>query len=88
MKLLKIGAVWCKECIVMRPTWEEIEAEIPELVTEYYESDEHPDLLKKYDVKDVPTFIFLNKDNKEFLRLEGLKNKEELIKIVKENLDK
>ena len=88
MKLLKIGAVWCKECIVMRPMWEEIEAEIPELVAEYYESDEHPDLLKKYDVKDVPTFIFLDKDNKEFLRLEGLQNKEELIKIVKEHMDR
>ena len=72
----------------MEPMWEEIESEFPELKTEYFESDEHPDLLKKYEVKEIPTFIFLDKDEKEILRLEGLQNKEELVKIVKENIDK
>ena len=86
MKILKIGAVWCKECLVMKPMWEEIESEFPELKTEYLESDEHPDLLKKYEVKEIPTFIFLDKDDHEILRLEGLQNKEELVKIVKENV--
>ena len=88
MKLLKIGAVWCKECLVMNPMWAEIEQEIPELKTEYYEADEHPDLQKEYNVKEIPSFIFLDKEDKEFLRLEGLQNKEELVGIVKENLDK
>ena len=88
MKILKIGAVWCKECLVMKPMWEEIEKEIPELQSEYFESDEHPDLLKKYEVKEIPTFIFLDKDEKEILQLEGLQNKEELVKVVKENLTK
>lgn len=88
MKLLKIGAVWCKECLVMNPMWDEIEKEIPELKSEYFESDENPDLLDKYQVKEIPTFIFLDKDEKEILHLEGLQNKEELVKIVKENLNK
>ena len=88
MKLLKIGAVWCKECTVMEPMWAEIEKEIPELKAEYYEADEHLDLQKKYDVKEIPTFIFLDKDDQEILRLEGLQNKEELVKIVRENIDK
>ncbi len=88
MKLLKFGALWCKECLVMRPMWNEIEAEIPELASEDYEADDYPDLLKKYEVKDIPTYIFLDKEENEFMRLTGLQNKEDLIKIVKENLDK
>ncbi|MCK4554662.1 thioredoxin family protein [Candidatus Parcubacteria bacterium] len=88
MKLLKIGALWCKECTIMEPMWAGIEAEISELQSEYFESDEHPDLLKKYNVKEIPSFIFLDKDDQEILRLEGLQNKEELVKIVRENLDK
>jgi len=88
MKLLKFGAVWCKECLVMKPMWAEIEEEIPELVTEYYEADDNPDLLKEYNAENVPVFIFLDKEGKEFLRLQGVQNKEELIKTVKENLDK
>lgn len=88
MKVLKFGAVWCKECLVMRPMWEEIESQIPELKTRYYDADDHPEALKKHNVKDVPVFIFLDKNNNEILRLQGAQNKEELIRLVKENLDK
>ena len=84
MKILKFGAIWCKECLVMRPVWEEVEEEIPALKTEYYDADEHPDLLKKYSIKDIPVFIFLDKSGKEFLRLEGMHNKEEIIRIIKD----
>lgn len=88
MKVLKFGAVWCKECLVMKPMWAEIEAEIPELKTEYYDADENSEVLKDYDIKNIPTFVFLDKDGKEFLRLDGVQNKDELAKIVKENLNK
>lgn len=88
MKVLKFGAIWCKECLVMRPLWEEIEKEMPELQTEYYDADESPELLKKHDIKDIPAFIFLDKEDKEFLRLQGAQNKESLVKVIKENIDK
>lgn len=88
MKILKFGAVWCKECLVMRPRWAKIEAEITELVSEYFDADENPDVLKKYDVKDIPTFIFLDKDNQELLRLKGTVEEEKLVKEIKENINK
>jgi len=34
MKVLKIGAVWCNGCLVMKPRWEELEKENPWLETE------------------------------------------------------
>jgi len=88
MKILKFGAIWCKECLIMKPMFSEIETEIPELKTKYYEADENPEILKEYEVKNIPEFIFLDKNDKEFLRLQGIQNKDELIKIIKENLDK
>jgi len=88
MRVLKIGASWCMECLTMKPMWAEIEKEIPELKTEYFDADESKELLDKYDIKTIPTFIFLDKDEKEILRLSGLQNKEELTATVKENLDK
>lgn len=86
MKILKFGAVWCTECIVMKPMWEEIEKELPELKTEYYDADENPVLIKKYSISNLPVFIFLDKDDNEFLRLKGVQNKKDLLKIVKEKL--
>lgn len=88
MKVLKFGAIWCKECLVMKPMWQEVENEISELKTEYFDADENPDLLKKYEIKNIPAFIFLDKDDKEILRLNGVQNKDDLILRVKENLDK
>ncbi len=88
MKALKFGAIWCKECMVMRPMWEEIEKKFPELQTEYFDADEHPEKLEEYGVTDIPVFVFLDKDGKEFMRLEGAQNQEELEKIVQENLNK
>ena len=88
MKVLKFGAVWCKECLVMRPMWEEIEADMPGLKTEYYDADLDPEALKKYKVENIPVFIFLDKNDNEILRLNGIQNKEDLINIVKENINK
>lgn len=88
MKVLKFGAVWCTECLVMKPMWGEVEDEIPELETIYYDADNDVGMLEKYGVKNIPVFIFLNKEEKEILRLKGVQNKENLIKTVQENLDK
>lgn len=88
MRILKFGAVWCLQCLVMRPVWEEIEAEIRELETEYFDIDENPEVREKYDIKDVPIFIFLDENGEEILRLEGLRNKEELVKIIRDYVGK
>jgi thioredoxin 1 len=88
MKILKFGAIWCTECLVMRPMFQEIEKEMPELKTEYFDADENPDILKKYGIKNLPVFIFLDKDDNEILRLKGAQNKKDLIKIINENIDK
>jgi len=71
----------------MRPVWEEIEAEIRNLETEYFDIDENPEVKEKYNIKDVPIFILLDKDGNEILRLEGLQNKEELGRIIKGYLE-
>jgi len=89
MKVLKFGAVWCPGCLVMRPRWEEIEKELPWLETEYYDFDKDKDMVEKYKVnQNLPTFIFLDKEGNEILRLHGEVSKEELLKIIEENKDK
>ncbi len=88
MKVLKFGAIWCTECLVMKPMWADIEKSMPELKTEYFDADENPKMLEKYGIKDIPVFIFFDKNNQEFERLKGVQNKEDLMKIVKDNSDK
>ena len=88
MKVIKIGAVWCPGCVIMKPRWEEIEKEMPELETEYFDADESKEILEKYEVKNLPTFIFLDKNENVILKMENEVSKEDLLEIIEENKNK
>ncbi len=89
MKILKFGAIWCSGCLVMRPRWQEIEKELPWLVTQYFDYDKDREIAEKYKIdKNLQTFIFLNKENKEVSRLHGEFSKKELLRVIEENKDK
>lgn len=89
MKVIKFGAIWCSGCLVMKPIWAEIEKENPWLKNEFYDYDLNKEMVEKYKIDDkLPTFVFLDKNNKEFLRLHGEISKDKLIKIIEENKTK
>lgn len=89
MKVLKFGAVWCPGCLVMRPRWKEIETENPWLKNDYYDFDQDKEMVQKYQIdKNLPVFVFLDKEGEEFLRLSGEQPKAKLVDIVTQNRDK
>lgn len=86
MKVIKFGAIWCPGCIVMKPRWLEIEKENSWLKTEYHDFDSEKDFVQKYNINDkLPTFVFLDDNEAEFLRLSGEVSKKELLRIITEN---
>lgn len=88
MKILKIGAKWCPDCKIMGPRWKKIEKEYPWLETEYISLNKKPEIMNKYKILAVPSFIFLNKQGKEILRFSNLVEKEILVKAILKNKDK
>ena len=90
MKVIKIGAEWCNGCIVMRPRWQKIEDDNPELVTEYYDFDEDKEVVEKYSVDEgkLPCFIWLSKDGKELERVTGEMSVKKLTEINQKYKDK
>jgi len=90
MKVLKIGAVWCSGCLVMRPRWQEVQEENPWLATEYIDYDSDKDKIESLDIQGgkLPTFIFLDQKGHEIRRLSGEISKDELTRLINENKDK
>lgn len=89
MKVLKFGAVWCSGCLVMRPRWQEIENEMPNLLTEYYDFDKDKEMVNKYGIDNrLPVFIFLDNNGNELIRLMGEVDKKDLLKAISENIEK
>lgn len=71
MKVIKVGAVWCAGCIVMKPIWKDIEGENTWLETEFYDYDIDKEKLKIYNIDgNLPCFIFLDKEWKEIERIQ------------------
>lgn len=90
MKVLKIGAEWCSGCIVMRPRWQKIEDETPELVTEYYDFDEDKKIVEKFKVEEgkLPCFIWFDKEGSELERATGELSVKKLMEIIERHKDK
>lgn len=88
MKILKFGAIWCVECIVARPVWEDINEEITGLDIIEYDADNDTEAMDSYQVKDIPILIFLDKDGSEIERVKGISDKKKILNMIKEYQDK
>ena len=84
MKIIKIGALWCSGCLVMKPIWKKVEEERPGLVTKYYDVDNDTDSIKQYNIalERMPVFIFLDKEDKELTRVTGEVSQKTLLDLI------
>ena len=82
MKIIRISAVWCSGCLVMKKIWKNIEELYPNITYVDYDYDLDEEEIKKYNIGDiVPVNIFI-KNDKEIDRLIGEKNKEDVINMI------
>jgi thiol-disulfide isomerase/thioredoxin len=83
MEIIKIGAMWCPGCIVMKKTFKQIEEdfniEIKSLDLDFDEEE-----VSKYNVGDTLPVIIVNKDGKEIKRIIGEKSYQELKSLLEE----
>jgi thiol-disulfide isomerase/thioredoxin len=88
MKVIKIGAIWCPGCLVMRPRWQDIEKEI-NLDSVYLDYDDDKEEVLKYNVgKILPVFIFLDNNGIELTRLIGEVSKKKILETIEEYKDR
>lgn len=88
MKIVRIGAIWCPGCLVMRNVWKKLSENYTLDIIEYdYDMDE--DNIKKYDIGDkLPVTIFFDTNNNELSRCIGEKTYDELESIIKDYINK
>jgi thioredoxin 1 len=83
-KLLYFTASWCAPCQFFTPIFESFKKNNPDIEFSKLDVDINNSLVLKYDIKSVPTLVFLDNDI-EFARLSGaqteLKIKNTFLKI-------
>jgi thioredoxin 1 len=83
IKILKFEGAWCSPCKAMKPILTAFSSETGILV-ESIDIDKHEKLVDKYNIRAVPTIIFL-KDNVEVERISGLTQKDKLISLLEKH---
>lgn len=86
LTFIELGSVRCIPCQKMQPIMKSIEEKYPEQVNVlFYDvwTPEGKSYGDKYDIKLIPTQIFLDENSEEFFRHEGFFPEEELIKVLK-----
>ena len=71
MKIVRISAVWCPACLIMRPIMNEIESTFPNIEHIEYDYDLDEDEVSKYNVGQILTVFILLDDNQEIKRFVG-----------------
>ena len=82
MKIIKIGALWCPGCLVMKKVWNNITRDNDLDITELdYDMDNVE--VSKYDVgKVLPVVIFLDNNGSELERLVGEQKESKLMEVI------
>jgi len=82
VKIIKIGAVWCPGCLVMRKVWNNILRDYDLDIIEL-DYDMNNEEVCKYNVgKTLPVIIFLDNNHNELERLVGEQKEDKLIEII------
>lgn len=80
MKIIKIGAIWCPGCLVMKKVWKNIIADYGDSNIIELDYDMDSEEVAKYNPgKVLPVVIFMDRDNNEIDRIIG-ETKEETIR--------
>ena len=79
-KIYKISASWCVQCKQLErelSNWDGVE--IIEI-----DADENEEICEKYNIRGIPTLIFLDENNNELGRIVGMITKEQIQDFINE----
>lgn len=72
LEMIVVFAHWCPTCNMMLPVIEEIESDyVDKVKMTWIEIDKHPEVIEKYGIEIVPTFI-LFREQMEVARMAGM----------------
>ena len=78
-KILKFSAKWCGPCQALKHNLKDIDFPIEEI-----DIEENPEMTEEYDIRSIPTLIYLDEKGKTVHRSVGLITKDVVLSKIEE----
>ena len=87
MKIIRISAVWCPSCLIMRERYDTIEKQYPNIEFKAYDIDFDEEAASYNVGKILPVLILFNNDGLELERIIGEKKVAEITNIINKHIE-
>jgi len=83
--VIKMGASWCRPCLQLKPIFDDVVKDIPDIKVVEIDVEEHPDIASNYKVRGVPCVIVTDENDNVLAMKTGMMTKEQLIQFINES---
>jgi thioredoxin 1 len=80
--VIKMGASWCRPCLQLKPIFDDVVKDIPDIKVVEIDVEEHPDIASNYKIRGVPTVIVTDDDDNILAMKSGMMTKEQLKDLI------
>lgn len=84
--VIKFSMQFCQPCKQLKPIFDDVVKDIPDIKVVEIDVEEHPDIASNYKVKSIPTIIIVDEDETIISMKSGFMNKNELERFIKNGM--
>ena len=83
--VIKFSGNFCIPCQQLKPIFDDVVKDIPDIKVVEIDVEEHPDIASDYKVRAVPTIVITNEKDEVLAMKTGMMTKEQLIQFINES---
>jgi len=80
--VIKMWASWCRPCLQLKPIFDDVVKDIPDIKVVEIDVEEHPDIASNYKVRGVPCVIVTDENDNVLAMKTGMMTKEQLKDLI------
>lgn len=83
--VIKFSMEFCQPCKQLKPIFDDVVKDIPDIKVVEIDVEEHPDIASNYKVRGVPCVIVTDENDNVLAMKTGMMTKEQLIQFINES---
>ena len=80
--VIKMWASWCRPCLQLKPIFDDVVKDIPDIKVVEIDVEAYPDIASSYKIRAVPSVVITNDKDEVLAMKSGMMTKEQLKDLI------